>query len=405
MLRRTRTTASRTGAVQASTVFAVTLAILAGLVFAWVFKVVVLDRKAAKPPPPPVYRLTVAAVNLMNKRQIQAAHVKTQTMDEATYNAIMNDPRNRNRVMLKGNQPVGRTTVKMVRAEEPIFEDMLEPFTYPKSVAELLAPGKQAVIVRTSAKETMVQVGDRVDVKGVLTAESELRPTGGETKAATLASDVRVVARFGSTRTAVEPPPGPTREYTLEVSPYRAAIIELAKNVGAKISLIPRHRTEEDDRLLAASSDSAPIEEPPADRVGTADLMAIFGIVPPKAPPPPWRVQRLTGVNHAGQFVFPGFHNPPPVSTPAAKAGPAKGGIAPASGTPTSKNNPAAPASSPSGTGTGVAASKKNAPASGVFNPTTAVASRAYTGGITFRAPGPKPKKPGECIGCKKNKK
>ena len=113
-------------------------------------------------------------------------------------------------------------------------------------------------------------------------------------------------------------------------------------------------------------------------------------------------MDRFAGVNPSGQYVFPGFNNSLVAPQPAPKAAPpARGGIAPAAGSPTSSNTPVVPA----GSGPGVAAGKKNAPSGGAFNPNTAVASRNYTGGMTLRAPGPKPKKPGECINCDKKKK
>jgi len=49
-------------------------------------------------------------------------------------------------------------------AEEPVFEDQLEPLHYPHPVSEDLRPGKVAVIIEVPAKQAMVQVGDRVDV-------------------------------------------------------------------------------------------------------------------------------------------------------------------------------------------------------------------------------------------------
>ena len=78
----------RPAAVTASTVFAITLAILAGLAFAWVAKVVLLG---PKPPaaPPPMAQLTVLAANVMEKQRIDGPYLKTISMPQEQYNAIM----------------------------------------------------------------------------------------------------------------------------------------------------------------------------------------------------------------------------------------------------------------------------------------------------------------------------
>jgi hypothetical protein len=51
---------------------------------------------------------------------------------------------------------------------------------------------------------------------------------------AVIARDLRVVARFNLTRAAQ---PDPTLTYTLEASPYRHALMELAKGIGATFTL------------------------------------------------------------------------------------------------------------------------------------------------------------------------
>src|SRR5262245_19690017 len=141
MLTTRRTTASRRAAINASTVFGLTLAIIAGLIFTLVFKMVVLDQKPAAAAPSPAFKLTVAAANLTDKMMIEPRHVKTISVSEEERARWLKEAAVRKTRLLDGSQPVARTTVKPVRAEEPIFEDMLEPMQYPRPVSEMLAAG------------------------------------------------------------------------------------------------------------------------------------------------------------------------------------------------------------------------------------------------------------------------
>src|SRR5205823_10749318 len=115
-------------------------------------------------PPPPLYKLTVASVNLPDKTLIQPSNVKTIAVGEDDYKAAMENPKTRGMTMLHGSQPVNRTTVKSIKAEEPIFEEQLEPLEYPKPVSTALRPGKRGTIIEVPAKSAMLQVGDHVDV-------------------------------------------------------------------------------------------------------------------------------------------------------------------------------------------------------------------------------------------------
>src|SRR5262249_51950424 len=153
----------RSGAINASTVFALTLAIVAGLILTLVFKMVVLDRKTLTPSvAAATVKLTVCAVNVLDRQSIEPGFIKTIEVSAEERNRWLKEASNRKTRLLDGSQPVGRTTVKALRAEEPVFEDMLEPFQYPRPVSELLAPGKRAAIVEEPATTAMIQVGDHV---------------------------------------------------------------------------------------------------------------------------------------------------------------------------------------------------------------------------------------------------
>lgn len=345
MPRLTHTWRARLAQIHASTLFAVILAIIAGLIFAWVFKMVFLNQKPKPITAPTQRRLTVAATNLLDKMQINNGQVKTISVSEEEYNAVVNDPRNRSRVLLTGNQPVGRTTIKSIRAEEAIFEDQLEPLSYPETVAFRLGQGMRAVNVDLPPTTSMIQVGDRVDVVCTLANDNALA-TGNGTITAILAKRLRVVARFGTTRTAATPPASGPRSYTLEATPYRSAVINLAKQIGGQIQLNVVPRTPGDDSTSIAAADTSTAEDPQTDRVTTEDLARIFGIQPPAPPAPIMAVERYSGTRVSGAFHFPGYLNYHQANGPGEKGSdkPAGNGVTPANGTAsgtTPANNPA----------------------------------------------------------------
>src|SRR5262249_51673015 len=125
----------RAGVVNASTVFAVVIATVAALICTLVVKTVFFDQKPKAPEAgPPLRSLTVAAVNMSDKILIQPGMIKTIRVTEEESRKRVNGSQTGNRVLLEGNQPEGRTTIKPVKAEEPIYEDQVEPLTYPEPV-------------------------------------------------------------------------------------------------------------------------------------------------------------------------------------------------------------------------------------------------------------------------------
>src|SRR5262249_5318478 len=111
-------------------------------------------------------------------------------------------------------------------------------------------------------------------------------------------------------RTAAPPNPGPNRTYTLEATPYRAALIELAKSYGGTFNLTvsPRQPNEEGGSTIAAVADMQS-DDPQTDRVTIEDLAKAFGVKPPEPPPPLWTVERYVGVAKTSPLTFPGYTN------------------------------------------------------------------------------------------------
>jgi Flp pilus assembly protein CpaB len=292
-------------------VFAITLAIIAGLIFAWVFKKVLLD-KGPKPQQPVerTYKLTVAALNLYDGQPIKQIQVKKISVPKERYDKALADEKKYGK-LLEGNQPVGRVAIQSLKAEDPIYESQVKPFKYPVAVPTLVEVGKRAVIVPVPAQNVMVQVDDHVDVIATISNDAFGR---GRTGTAVIARDAKCVARFNSTRPGAEPPRKGPRTFTLEVTPYRYALIELAKTVGAQFALSPRGRMGEESSpgaVTPVGGAGAP-QDPDVERVTSKDLAALFGITDPV----PERVFVIDRFNGIKQLPSLQYHDPRPPETP-----------------------------------------------------------------------------------------
>src|SRR5439155_14514264 len=136
------------------------LAIVAGLIFAWLFKMVLLDKKPTAPPKDDSVEVTMAAANIFQYMEVKPIQVKKVKWPKDQYERLKKQA---GKEPLIGNQPVGRVTRKMIKAEDLFFEDELDPLTYPEPASAKIKPGYRAVVVTVPAKEAMVQVGDYVD--------------------------------------------------------------------------------------------------------------------------------------------------------------------------------------------------------------------------------------------------
>ena len=322
----------RSAAISSSTIFAIALAIVAGLIFAWLFKMVLLDPKKAPPLPPDTRRdVTIAGVNILPNTPIAPSNIKTIKVSQDQFDAWTKPkPGEKARKLLYGQQPINRVTKKAILAESPIYEDDLEPFEYPVPVSSLIATGKKAVMIKIDPNEAMVQKDDYVDVWATLS--NDALGAGGN-GSAVIARNAKVVARFGTTAPGARPANSrDPRVYTLEVSPYRFALIELAKASGAKFSLAVSH--------IDPSSETPPVSDDPTDppgdqlvRVTGRDLARLFGIgdpTPGTPPPPAWALERVVGIRHAPTMTFPGYQPRQSGGTVPASYNPSSSGVAPA---------------------------------------------------------------------------
>jgi Flp pilus assembly protein CpaB len=344
LVTRTQSRGARPAAVSASTVFAIALAILAGLIFTWLLKMVLFNQPRTVKPVDDSVEITVAATNIYDQMEIKSINVKKMRVSPKQRDAFLKSGKK----MLVGNQPIGRVAKVPIAAEDPFFEEDLYPFAYPESVYKKLAPGMRAVIVTVPAKEAMVQVGDYVDV--YCTMSNDALGAGGN-GTAEIAKGAKVVARFGTTRIGAQPTKADApREYTLEVTPYRYALIELAKTVGGKFSLAVAPVILEGDKVTPpVGNDINDPREQVAERVTGADLAALFGIGGP-APngPPPFTIEKYVGIHPAGSTNYPGYvppsrngsgPTPPPSTSGAESRAPRTDRAVPVAYTPASQSN------------------------------------------------------------------
>jgi Flp pilus assembly protein CpaB len=288
--------------MSSGTLFGITLAIVAGLVVATGVKLFLLDRQPTPPSKPVTREMTVAAVNVLERTKIGPKDVKRVQVTEEVFKKWEKKANAENTEILVGAQPINRTTEVALKAEEPIFENRLERMKYPIPVSDLISEGMRAIIVETPAKETMVQVGDHVDLVATI---KNVDPQFGSpsTYSAPLAKNAKVVARFGSTLTAARPQEGDMRTYTLEVTPFRFALIELAKAVGGRFNLSVAKRTEEKENGVALAALS---EREKREVATTKDLAEAFGL---KEPPPikKWDIETYYGTKKGLTIEYTGY--------------------------------------------------------------------------------------------------
>lgn len=309
---------ARLAAIKASTVFAVTIAIVAGLIGAFLFKKFVLDKPGkvmanevlgAKP----MREITVTAVNV-TICPIQYTHYKKVKVTEEQYQEIVKkyNPTG-SRVMLVGDQPLQRVPHTPIRAEEPIFEDQLDKLQMPPGIGDRVAPGKRAVIIDVPASKAMFQVGDIVDITGTLMHDA-FGPNGGTT--ACLASG-KVIARFNTIHPVCCPTPlnAPTRSATVEVTPCEFGLIELARTMGATFAISVAHRPAVSDEKVEAARPAA--TEGMDEECCTAtmeDLERAFRI--PKRPDPKENKQYVVELIKGTQYQQPYVYQNEPTGAP-----------------------------------------------------------------------------------------
>jgi Flp pilus assembly protein CpaB len=323
--------------MRASTLFALTVAVLLGLAVAVSLKVSGYFDKPAAAKKPDVSVL-VASRNLFAGDVIDSSWVSVRPLkpeEQQHYDEHKDKylPAVTNAVYL-------RVAAKNVEADKPILKEHLQDMAKPESVSQRLLPNMRAVNVAVAKDESaggLIQVGEWVDV--LLTSDVEAGDSAKlGSRTAAIAHKLRVITKRNGLWPVFAPLPDGPVHFALEANPYRSALIEFAKTRGT-LTLAPvsaseqRLLEEKRNQLLQGSHALRPVsfvkpeesveyrdEEARVDAVGKGelainnlDLVRLFGLKTPEPPTLPISIQQFAGAtryrpavfNQDGSFVDP----------------------------------------------------------------------------------------------------
>lgn len=320
--------------MRASTLFALTLAVLVGLGTAAAIKVSGVFNKPEAPPPAkrPDVSVLVAARNIFKGDLIDTTWVTTRPLHPDEMEQY-----DKNKDQYLPSLPAAtylRVAAKNIEADRPIRREMLQDMTKPESLSMRLLPQMRAVnvsVLKDHAAGGLIQSGEWVDVLLTSTVDSG-ENTAVSTHTACIAHRLRVIAKRNGLWPVFAPlPEDKPVTFTLEANPYRAALIEYGKSKG-QLSLVAVSAAEQkalEERRAMAMAHVKPVSYAPVTMansteyqdednrvtgiingdlaIGTADLVRIFGIKttePPAAPPAKITVQQLTGSGRLYPAVF-----------------------------------------------------------------------------------------------------
>jgi Flp pilus assembly protein CpaB len=307
--------------MRASTIFALTMAILLGLGVAVTAKLTGYFTQEPAPKQADI-QILVAARNLFAGDVIDTTGVRVRSLlptEMEMYQKYKDQflPAIVNAANL-------RVPTRNIEADQPILRSYLKDMSKPEPLNARLLPDMRAINLSLSKDHSaggLVQVGDWVDV--LLTSKVDGHGSSS-TRTACLIPRVRVIAKRNTLWPVYAPlPDNKPVQFTLEVNAYRAALMEFARNKGdvtlaplpwseqkkledrrdnaiRQVSFVkaPGHflelnstdAEEEDQRIMAYHKGELTISE--------ADLVRIFGLKAFTTPPPlqTTEVQRIVGV-------------------------------------------------------------------------------------------------------------
>ncbi len=317
--------------MRASTLFALTLAILVGLGVAIAGKRLGLFKGPPAPEPPAKkadVMALVAARNLFAGDLIDTAGVKVRALrpEELDHYQQHKD----DYVPAVVAATFLRVADKNIYADQAILKSSLKDMAKPEPLHTRLLPRMRAVNLSLSKDQSaggLIQLGDWVDV--LLTCTIDRKDQGPTTRTACAVPHARVVAKRNSLWPIYAPlPEDKPIHYTVEVNPYRAALLEFARTRG-QVSLAPIPSFEQqkleslrDQALLGATPIAPALFGPTGGSEGDdeeervtaylrgelavteADLIRIFGVVSPAPPLAPVMIERLSGVGRFDPVTF-----------------------------------------------------------------------------------------------------
>lgn len=246
------------------------LALLVGL--GVVFALKTLGWLTSPPPPPPAPspppvvapQVLVPTRPLFPGDAILPGDLGARPMTEAEYEDFK---KNRDDYLLPNSASANYRFVKKAHpANVPLKKSDLEEIRKPTPLNERLLAETRAVnllLPKNQAAGAMIQTGDWVDVY-LTTAVGVRKADGGllrtpELRTALIAKNAHVVAKRDSLWDLYAPLRSNEISYTLAVNPYRAALIDYARTVGA-ITLVPVSHAER-QKLDEDSKDPAKLVE------------------------------------------------------------------------------------------------------------------------------------------------
>ncbi len=304
--------------MKASTLFALTLALLLGLGAAAAARYAGLfDKKQPPPPeaPEPPPKVLVAGVTLYEDVTITSQMVTVQSLTNPED--IKKYKQNPERYMpATASAAHLRTPNHTIAANSILMKSDFKEAGLPESLSSRIGPGYRAAhvsVLKEKAAGGVIQVDEYVDVylTAKICADKDCNVT--ITRTAPIAKNAKVVMKRGSLwKTFANDPEGKPIQFALEVNPYRAALIEFAQSVG-QLALIP---SQAPDRRGAPFAEPASKEYADEDTrieklasgeltVGSSDLYRIFNLTPAAPPPPPTVVRHIEGTQPVGASVFP----------------------------------------------------------------------------------------------------
>lgn len=306
--------------MRASTLFALTAAIVLGLAVATAAKYTGFFNGPPPPAPPakkPDTQILAAAKNLFAGQMIDQTGVRVRPLrpEEA-------EDYEKNKDQYLPAVPAAavlRIPHVNIYADQPMRKDQLKEMAQPEPLHARLLPNMRAVNLSLPKERSaggQVQVGEWVDV--FLTSEVEYAQMK-VVRTACIAPKVRVIAKRNTLWPLFAPlPENKPVDFTLETNPYRAALIESTRAKG-DLAIAPLGASEQRQlevqraRLLEnpdqpglghfLSAGSPEAEEEDArlaaflrgEAVSERDLVRIFGL---QTPPPPLAtisVERVSG--------------------------------------------------------------------------------------------------------------
>ena len=326
--------------MKATTLFALTIALVLGLGAAATAKYFgLLDAKAKELPPATVVKepplmILVAGTNLFKGHALSAADVKVREArpdEKADY-----DSNKKDYLPAVVNAANYRIMAEHIEADKPLKAKYFEPQEF-DNLEKRIGAYMRAVhldVPKVRCSGGLLQRDDHVDV--LLTTNVAIGSIGGapETtpvlQTACIARDCRIVSKRNTLLTALIPNPDEV-PFTLEANPYRASLIFFAEQKGL-ITLVPRSKAKSEGMPTPAGtrptfSDDTSEEYKDEDErvqkvenleytVSDKDLTRIFKLapIPTKTPPaPPTRIVTIKGTDSATDQLFGADGRPLPV--------------------------------------------------------------------------------------------